>query len=140
MAVSGLSWIMPNGTVAPGKVWPSPPVPIMGSTATQPALAAGVAAWDADRPPSHVVAMSSSAAPQAVRSGDGETDDMDAPLGWPRSALKLTRGVRADTLCCMMRSGLGAWTARTVEGTAARLPLPGLSNTHHAATTRTRQP
>src|SRR6185312_10630619 len=81
MDVSGLSWIMPNGTVAPGKVWPSPPVPIMGSTAAQPALAAGVAAWDADRPPSHVVAMSSSAAPQAVRSGDGETDDMDAPLG-----------------------------------------------------------
>src|SRR5580692_10641899 len=32
IAVSGDSWIMPNGTVAPGKVCPSPPVPMRGST------------------------------------------------------------------------------------------------------------
>src|ERR1700754_1172432 len=35
MAVSGESWIMPKGTVAPGNVWPSPPVPIIGSTAAK---------------------------------------------------------------------------------------------------------
>jgi len=33
MSVSGLSWTMPNGATAPGKVWPSPPVPMKGSTA-----------------------------------------------------------------------------------------------------------
>jgi len=31
--VSGLSWTMPKGTVAPGNVWPSGPVPMKGFTA-----------------------------------------------------------------------------------------------------------
>ena len=34
VSVSGLSCTIPNGAVAPGKVCPSPPVPIIGSTAS----------------------------------------------------------------------------------------------------------
>jgi len=40
IAVSGHNRIMSNGTVAPGKVWPSPPVPIDGSTAFHASFAA----------------------------------------------------------------------------------------------------
>src|SRR5690606_28482894 len=35
---------MPNGTTAPGKVWPSPPVPMNGSTASKPLRAPAGAA------------------------------------------------------------------------------------------------
>ena len=30
--VSGLNWVMPNGALAPGKVFPPPSVPMKGST------------------------------------------------------------------------------------------------------------
>jgi hypothetical protein len=63
--VSGESWTIPNGAVAPGKVWPSPPVPIVGSTLSIGAgalcAAAAVENMKASRMGTRIVALENTA-------------------------------------------------------------------------------